>query len=518
MGVRELTNVTINLDDPNLGTLSSFEIEQLIQSNVVTVQAPIRRCWSYLDMISDYLDASFAFETLSKLGKTSELRHIRLLPYAYVFEIDISDFSHSCLSTTLKELALAVRYPEDDEIANSDSFNQVRDNVLRHEFEMMNKPLRYPSILEDYFSNLINGAYYECGRTTFGSDLNDHPEREYGFWESAYCTGMDHKVLISRNTWIIPEFLQVSTALELFGYSKDTLLLEGEFIHCKNTSYVLAEDKVIEIPLGSVIQALACYSEYSSDKDDFQERLGNLHSELFVSTPEFKNYGANAQKIEGDEADFSNLEQRASVLVSEFADFVVFNFSTCSVVLFDIQPQTKKQSENVGSVLTTLSSGIYDELQISKEHYIDWLSIDEEIFEQLCWNVIYHHSRFDRNTIRKMGKSKSRDGGRDIEIWTKESVGSPPKKYIFQCKFSKNTNRSVTAINVGSISDVIGQYGAKGYGLMCNCYIDATLFDRLDGISSNQSIATETWDRFQIEKFLSRHPTLSKKFFEHNGI
>lgn len=519
MGACEKTShVTINLDSPDLASMSSKEIEELVESApTVTVQVPIRRCWSYLDMISDYLDASYAFETLAKLGNTSIMRRVSMQPYAYIFEIDISYFSPIRLSASLKNLSLAVRSPEDDEIANSDVFHQVRDSVLQHEFQMLDNPLHYPDIVEDYFSNLINGAYYECGRTTFGHQLRDHPEREYGFWESAYCAGEKDKILISRNAWIVPSSIHISDALEIFGYSKESVLLDAEFVHCKNTSYTLAEDKVIEFPLGSLVQALACYSEYSSDKDDFEERLGNLHSELFVSTPEIKQFRAEtskfAQQVGYDDPDFTGRESRASVLISEFSDFVVFKFSSCSVVLFDILPLSNLQAKSVGTVLTSISSGIFDGLQISQECEVDWLSIDEEIFEQLCWNIIYHHSKFDRNTIRKLGKSKSRDGGRDIEIWTNASAGSPPKKFIFQCKYTKRTDHSVSANNVGSISDVIDQYGAHGYGLMCNCYIDATLLDRLDGIAQNRNITRETWDRFQIEKFLSRHPTLSEKFF-----
>ena len=182
MGVCKQTgHVTINLDSADLASKKAEEIEELLNSALkVTIQVPIRHCSSYLDMISDYLDASYAFETLAKLGTTSILRRVSAQSsYSSLFEIDISGFSSANLSYALKSLSLAVRYPENDEVANSQSFNQIRDSVLRHEFEMLDTPLRFPDIVEDYFSNLINGAYYECGRTTFGHQLNDYPEREY---------------------------------------------------------------------------------------------------------------------------------------------------------------------------------------------------------------------------------------------------------------------------------------------------------------------------------------------------
>ena len=88
------SHATINLDSPDLASMSSKEIEELVKSvPTVTVQVPIRRCWPYLDMNSDYLDASYAFETLAKLVNTPILRRVSMQIYASVLEINISDFS-----------------------------------------------------------------------------------------------------------------------------------------------------------------------------------------------------------------------------------------------------------------------------------------------------------------------------------------------------------------------------------------------------------------------------------------
>jgi hypothetical protein len=111
-----------------------------------------------------------------------------------------------------------------------------------------------------------------------------------------------------------------------------------------------------------------------------------------------------------------------------------------------------------------------------------------------------------------MGKSRSRDGGRDIVVYTKPELGKKSRKYIFQCKLYTST-ASVNTTNVPSISDVIDQYGAEGYGIMCSCYIDATLFDRLDGIALHRSLQTETWSKFEIERYVARRPYLKNRFF-----
>lgn len=94
-------------------------------------------------------------------------------------------------------------------------------------------------------------------------------------------------------------------------------------------------------------------------------------------------------------------------------------------------------------------------------------------------------------------------------MFTKSTFGEKPKKYIFQCKLS-GREKSINTSNVGSVSDVIDQYRADG--LICNCYIDSTLFDRLDGASDRRGINIETWSGFEIERFLSRRPLLKQRY------
>jgi len=85
-------------------------------------------------------------------------------------------------------------------------------------------------------------------------------------------------------------------------------------------------------------------------------------------------------------------------------------------------------------------------------------------------------------------------------------------KYIFQCKHIK-ADASLTPRHFQSVSDVIEQYGAGGYGIMCSGYIDATLHDRVDAIAAGRSIDVRKVDRFQLERFLYRRPHLVERYF-----
>lgn len=134
-------------------------------------------------------------------------------------------------------------------------------------------------------------------------------------------------------------------------------------------------------------------------------------------------------------------------------------------------------------------------------------------FETLCYDIIYHHPKFDNQTIRKMGKSRSRDGGRDIVVYTKERLGSPKKQFIFQCKFTK-LGSSLTTQKVENISDTVVQYGAQGYGVMTPVVIDSALYDRIDMICKRHHIESDNWSILEIERFIARHPKLKERHFK----
>jgi hypothetical protein len=115
-----------------------------------------------------------------------------------------------------------------------------------------------------------------------------------------------------------------------------------------------------------------------------------------------------------------------------------------------------------------------------------------------------------------MGKSKSRDGGRDITVEESQffSLGFP-KKYIIQCKLVKSGN-SLSGSKINNISDTIDQFEAEGYIVMTNGVIDPTLFDKLDAIAKKKKIKKDTWSKFEIERFLARRPDIKKRYFKND--
>jgi len=112
-----------------------------------------------------------------------------------------------------------------------------------------------------------------------------------------------------------------------------------------------------------------------------------------------------------------------------------------------------------------------------------------------------------------MGKSKSRDGGRDILIKTKKTPTKEQELFIFQCKFY-NDKTSLSGSKLQNAANIIMQYGAKGYGVFTTTVIDSTLYDMLDGFKRYQEIDVSfCWSKYELERYLNRYQFLKDKYF-----
>ena len=111
-----------------------------------------------------------------------------------------------------------------------------------------------------------------------------------------------------------------------------------------------------------------------------------------------------------------------------------------------------------------------------------------------------------------MGKSRSRDGGRDITFNTPTRAGKSSVKWIVQCKLIKDGS-SLTKKKLIDVSDTVAQYGAGGFCVMTSGVIDSALHDKLEAIADNTSIEIDEWSRLEIERFLAKHPEIKYRYF-----
>ncbi len=495
----------VELDNEELQVMSVEEIECLLRTNLVTIQIPlpsINVSNSYIDIIWDYLDASFVIESLSDKFSAIGLTKVWDVKHFPVYQLKIKNFDKKSLSLAIKSSIWSFQYPQD--LAFEAEYDNYRGSINGYEEEVTEKKLAYPEVIDDYLINLIGGAYYELEYEAISDHLSCFPERNYGFISGSKYNTSTTKVLMSSNSWIIPSALSLDEVFNDNSYEGQISLLPAHLLMIDHKTVAISEIGVIDIPMGQLFQAVACYEEYSSPQDEYRQKL-TLDGSLFQHSPQI------ALLQEKYSNDFIKTPSLFKVYVSEFSDFCVVSIGAASVVLFDIAKTKNSESHKFINATKQLLSSVEDKLVTDAKIDVNWDNFDDEIFEQLCYDIVYHNSKFDKTTIRKMGKSRSRDGGRDIVVFTKSISGDKPKKYIFQCKLS-GREKSINTSNVGSVSDVIDQYGADGYGLMCNCYIDSTLFDRLDGISDSRGVDVETWSGFEVERFLSRRPLLKQRY------
>jgi uncharacterized protein YjbI with pentapeptide repeats len=142
-----------------------------------------------------------------------------------------------------------------------------------------------------------------------------------------------------------------------------------------------------------------------------------------------------------------------------------------------------------------------------------WNQIDDEEFEKLCYDILKEkHKPIE---INKIGKSCSRDGGRDIVFYKlrNKAIDKNPVKWITQCKLIRNGN-SLTGKKVENIRDMLDHYDAGGFCIMTSAVIDSTLHDKLDKLKDKNGFEVERWSYLEIERFLAEHPEIRSRYFK----
>lgn len=447
-------------------------LEILANKNEILLRVPLPSHGStnsYLDICSDLIDASYFCETIAVEFDCGKLER-RYEQSSDFFLLAVKYQSAEKLASALFHLQWVFNIPEDQSF--EDAVDSVREAILDHEENLSGMALRYPEVVDAYFANLTGGAYYEYEEDALSEEFAKHPERRFGFWKSPYFSGDDALVFLSHDIWLVSSRLSIEEAFDRHQYETKLSLLNADMISLNEDAAFLSERMMLNLPLRQISKGLACLRFLEED----------IIQALWPSSPRF--------------------------FVSEFKDFAVIESSGMTAVFFHV---TENLTKSIDLALTPLLEKYRSETYSEPVIEVDWTQFDDEKFEELCYDLVYHDSRFNKETIRKMGKSRSRDGGRDIVAMARSPSGDKPRKFIFQCK-AIAPNKSVTTSNLGSISDVVDQYDAGGYVVMTCGYIDATVYDRLDAISKTRNIEVVTWSRFEIERFLARRPSLLKRY------
>jgi hypothetical protein len=151
----------LDIEDIGNTRLSITEIDTITQQQspfVLQVPLPsINVSNSYLDIISDYLDASFLAETLAKSASTMQIEKIWGIKHHPVYHFTIVPKNSSEVAKKIYELSILFGYDdnsEDEHLWWREEVNEYGEKIDKREFA-------FPEIIDDYYANLVNGAYYE---------------------------------------------------------------------------------------------------------------------------------------------------------------------------------------------------------------------------------------------------------------------------------------------------------------------------------------------------------------------
>lgn len=528
---------TIEIENVHQGGKETlFQI--LNDNREVCIQIPlysINSTNSYINIIIDYIEASYIAESISKYAQRIDLKINRSLFIHPVVELIIEP--NNVLELSEEIYNLSEGFDGKDDQARLDFIS----NAEQHEKELEGKVLVYPELIDDYYANLVNGAHFELAYEAYNGDLNDsdeaieakyfediykkYPEQKFGYWKSAFSKTIGHDFYCSTVGWIIPNSSEFSLIVKEYGGIDNLKFMKADFFALGNISYIISEGLIIHFPFGSFLQAKRCAHDLL--KDDFGGwgfetwihrflTFNRGYSQLPSSKENYKGYPEDRTMeliTHNKEGDTILLPPDVVCFyLSEYGDHLLVKDSNYSYLFFGTDKLAHNELMSLGNRLSILFHTTLNLAGIHVEIKCPWENLDDEKFEELCYDIIYHNPKFDNSTIRKMGKSRSRDGKRDIVVNTHSRPGYQSEKYIFQCKYLQ-PGSSLTATKVIDISDTVDQYAAQGFGIMTSVVIDATLYDKLDGISQRKGIKTQEFSVYELERILARYDNIKQRHF-----
>jgi hypothetical protein len=450
---------------------------------------------SHLDLADDFLDASLIAERMGALATRRSMSWAKV-QHLNVIRLELDGYEPQAMALELARMALFLDYPNLETEGLRDEYERIWEP--RHDYadSLEHSELLFPEIADHYFGNLIMSYGEWEDPEALREHLQRHPERRYGFFVTRSIRVGGRVVLSSDGEFILPADAPLAEVLESVSYGGEALV-PARMVMTEQEASFIGDHVVVGVPTELVTRAMAC-------GDEFVRRT--------QSDPDSYDLVAFRGRVVG-------ADNEPSALVGDLSGFAALRCSGFTIVFFTADQRPTVGRAARADVLQSLATSLHDGGSAKPAPDLPWELLDDELFEQLCWDYLYASPHFDRDRLEKIGKSNSRDGGRDIVAWTNRAPPfyCPPVKWIFQCKHIR-ADASLTPRHIKSIGDVIDQYGASGYGVMTCGYIDATLHDRVDSICARRGAEVRKIDRFLLQAFVSARPHLVERYFRARGV
>lgn len=472
---------------------------------------------SYIDLCDDYLEAIWAGERLA-----DTCQHSRALSYydqenhkSYIklFLTNPNEKFYEALSDCI------TLYKQYDDSLYSEApleYSDIRDAVLSIEDNLDNLNVKVPALHDYYYANLIGGKYFEMmseAPNEYRSEINKYPERALGFWVSAYSSLVGERCFASADAWVLPNTVDLNNFFKVTEQNyRFESFIPSSILVVKGVSYTTSDVIISYFPMKHYFKSKVCSSiELSRDEDRWPHDPFDWSNSTFTYSPHNDFWRG---QIGHDSSLLSPKPSQEKCYVDPNGTLVIVDDGDFYHLLYDTAELNLSQMKSLNETLggTLLSIGI--NIGFSEDLTYDWSTIDDEKFERICYDIIYSHPRFNNETIRKLGKSRSRDGGRDIQVHDiPVNPLTPPKKWIFQCKLVTGAG-SLSATKLIDVGDMLDTYDVEGYGVFTNTLIDATLYDKLDKVCMKRGVEQLNFSLLEVEKELIRKPYIRMKYFK----
>lgn len=488
------TSLSVDLDQIDFSTLGKLE--------VVIPLPSFGSSNSYISICSDLLDAAWIVERLAPHAKAIHVVEGRNSYSA------ILDSPRPSVLLPLEEASLLVCDDLEDDDANSHRFQKIRTDVCDFEEQIDTYKFQVSEIIDHYWANM-QSAYYELRYEVpdlFRNHIERYPEHRVGFHRSAESWKLKGPTFASRDSWLVCRSIDLDSFFSSNGqgYRLEDFVI-GEVAMVGSQVLAIAAELVVGFPNAAYFRSRVCSGIALRDDDGLPEL------DLFAGEGPFVSpYG----RIPGQEyPPFGDL-----CLVHKTGTMVIVGTSDWWHLLYDAQPLPETTVRELMEQSADLTERLTASIGLSGNLACSWDTLNDDAFETLCYDLIFSNPKFDRESIKKMGKSRARDGGRDIEV--REAPGRPgvtARKWIFQCKLVKG-GASLGRGRVVDVGDMLDQYQAQGFGMMTSAIIDSGLYDKIESVCMKRGVQQYHFSKLELERALARSPAIRRRYFpEHYG-
>jgi hypothetical protein len=446
---------------------------------------------NHSDVAWEYLEVAFIAQKINEIAEIIRVQECSKAdsssPYPTVaLFVNCSD--RNILKNMVSWLQGLFRDQED---AHGDSSNP-RDEFYKFEESVSDYSIEptLPEYCDKYFANLI-ASNYDWSKEGIDQTLFIRPEWAFHTWKSSWSKKIGFDLYVSPEYWLLSKNADLILALQhASDYSpneENKLINPITVLADMSNIFLFAQNDVVCMSMNKHFLAARCAE---------------------IVFPYDENRFENTQHNWGVSPCFA---------IANDLSFVIFDGATFRYVMFRdaFRILNTKEVDLMTSRVQELSADLLERGGTSITRRSDWSLVDDEKFEKLCYDLVLRDGRFISRETKKMGTSRSRDGGRDIVTKSASRSGqrSSNNLWIVQCKFSKS-RKSLGRDDV-RLGDLIDEYAPAGVIIATNMVIDAGTYDKYEKIKANRKVEIESWDGLFIERLLNKNPDLFRYYLNN---